>query len=110
GLINFATVNGLSAADVTVQAHVANLTNGQWAGLTARYSGPADQNMYFGAVIGTSTGYMATIWRNVNGAWTLLASQNYVGSSGAGTLQFQVIGSSLRLLLNGTLQVSVIDG
>jgi uncharacterized protein YkwD len=107
GVGNLATLGGVTATDVSVQADVAP-TSGQWAGLVARYSGAGDMNMYFGAIMATATGYQAMIWRNAGGAWTVLASQSFTGSS-TGTLRFDVVGSMLRLYLNGNLLVSATD-
>jgi hypothetical protein len=57
--------------------------------------------MYW-AVINASTGtYQAQIWRNFNGTWTQLFSQNV--ASGNGTLRFEVVGSSLKLFQNNNL-------
>jgi hypothetical protein len=105
--LNLATVNGLVATDVDVQANVSVTVPGQVAGLVARYSGPADQNMYYATLSNTGSGFVAALWRNVNGAWTQLASAA-TGSS-SGTLLFRLAGSQLRLFLNGNLLVSAAD-
>src|SRR5262245_33615300 len=83
---------------------------GESAALVARYSGTGDRNMYLGvrAGTGTGTGYEARIWRNVNGTRTLL-SQKSLTTNGAGTLRFEVVGSSLKLFWNGTLVTSTMD-
>ena len=101
-----ATVDGLNVANVTVQANV-NVTAGGYAGLVARYSGTGDSNMYWGALLNTGSGFLAVIYRNVNGVWAQLVAET-VGT-GVGALQFQVNGSSLELSLNGVLELAVID-
>jgi hypothetical protein len=100
---NLATVNGVSAANVFVQADINLGVSGlQYAGTVARYSGPADQNMYWGAVVGNNGAFQAVIYRNVNGTWTQLNPFTAIGS-GTGTLRFEVVGSSLKLFLNNSL-------
>src|SRR5262249_3979481 len=100
--VNVSTVNGVSQADTFTQADVI-LATGQFAGLVARYTGPSDNNMYFGALVQTSpTAAQAVIWRNVGGTWTQIAGQN-VNTNGTGTLRFEVIGPSQKLFLNGSL-------
>ena len=54
GNINLATVNGINAADVTVQADISVSAKGQFGGLVTRYSGVGDQNMYFVRVAQTA--------------------------------------------------------
>ena len=102
------TLNGVSPADVTVQANV-NVAAGQAAGLVARYGGPADGNMYWGTLISTGGGqFAAQIWRNVGGTWKLLAASSPL-ASGAGLLRFDVAGSELRLFVDGTLRAFASD-
>src|SRR5439155_19650916 len=100
--LNVSTVNGVSQADVFAQAAVI-LAPGQFGGVVARYSGPSDSNMYFGALVQTSaTAGQAVIWRNLGGTWTQIAVQN-VNTNGTGTLRFEVVGPSQKLFLNGAL-------
>jgi hypothetical protein len=106
GPVNTATVNGVSQADVTLQADV-NVQRGQSAGLIARYQRTGDKNMYWGAVVSSGKQFVVAIWINVNGFWTRLTALTSIGSTGRGTLQFTVIGHLLRLYRNGTLVVSV---
>jgi uncharacterized protein YkwD len=97
---NVATVNQPPAADVAVQANVTVGTSAwSYAGLVARYAGPASGNMYTGLVLYNGSQYLALICRKVNGHWTTLSSQPLAG--GAGLLLFQVQGSSLKLFFNG---------
>ena len=101
------TVNGISAADVSVEAFVNPAFAGNNAGIVARYSGPGDQNMYLGTLVPSSAGFTGQIWKNVNGAWSRVGISGPTTSSG--TLRLDVIGSSLTLSLNGTAIVSAQD-
>jgi hypothetical protein len=102
--VDVATVNGVRAADVFVAADV-NVTGaaGQSAGLVARYSGPADHNLYTGQLVRTATGFLAQLVRDLNGVRTTLFSRPVAGATGTGTLRLEAAGSSLKLFLNGTL-------
>ena len=101
------TVNGISAADVSVEAFVNPAVSDNNAGIVARYSGPGDQNMYLGTLVRSSAGVTGQIWKNVNGVWSRVGISGIAASSG--TLRFDVIGSSLTLSLNGTAIVSAQD-
>src|SRR5262249_31291923 len=103
-MYNMATLNGVNQANVSVQAAV-NVAAGQYAGLVTRYQGTGDQNMYLGAIASSGSEYLAQIYVNVNGVWTILNSIS-IGASGQGTLLFTTIGSSLQLFWNGTLVAS----
>jgi hypothetical protein len=106
-----ATLNGINAADVSVQATVSvgAGTAARSPGLVARYSGPGDTNLYAGFLTYNPGGSLtADIWRSLNGAWVQLASAPV--SSSSGTLRFDVVGTSLNLYLNGTLAASSTDG
>jgi len=107
---NLSTVNGknINVADVTVTANV-NVPVGSYAGLVARYSGPLESNMYAGFLSSVAGGFQASIWINVGGAWTLLASSSTTVSSGTGQLQFQTIGTTLNLFFQGQQLVSATD-
>ena len=99
---NLATVNGINNANEAVSA-VITLSAVKTAGLVARYAGTGDRNMYMGNVKATSTGYAANLYRNINGTWTQLFTKTYAGPVTNATLEFDVVGSSLRLYLNGAL-------
>jgi hypothetical protein len=103
GALDLATVTGVSASNVLLQASI-SLTTGESAGLVADFSGGgSDQNYYLGGVIATATnGYEAYLDRVVNGVKTQLFTQSYTGSHN-GTLSFELFGPSLQLYLNGTL-------
>jgi hypothetical protein len=99
GPTDLATVNGIHSADESVAATI-TLTSGQTAGLVARYAGPGDRNEYFGAIVAGAGKYTAKLSRNVRGTWTTLFTKTYTGSVSAAALEFDVVGSSLRLFLN----------
>ena len=97
GGLNLAIINTVQA-DVMLTANV-TIPVMQYFGLTARYSGPGDTNMYWGAVGNVGGSYVAYIFKHVNGTWTQLATQSL--SSFAGLIEFSVIGSTLTLKLDG---------
>ena len=70
---NIATLNGVSAADVSLQEDI-NLGAGENAGLVARYGGIGDKNYYLAEIIGIGAGFQAQIVKNINGTPTVLAS------------------------------------
>jgi uncharacterized repeat protein (TIGR01451 family) len=99
GDFNLETLNGISQANTVVTASV-NLGDGQNAGLVARYGGPGYRNFYLGQFRSIGNGqFQAAIFDNIGGAWNTLAVGSTV-NSGTGTLEFEVVGSSLKLLLN----------
>ena len=100
------TVNGISAADVSVSA-VINTSTSPAVGLVARYTGTGDNGMYHGMIFRDATGYIGIIYKNVNNTWIQIASQ--AAASGVGVLRFDVIGSNLSLWLNNQQVVSVVD-
>ena len=106
--LNLATLQGVSETDVAVEADVTLATTGvSHAGLVARCSGSGDNNMYLGALVGAAGSYSAQIWRNLDGAWTRLAVAP--ANTGSGTLRFEVAGSKMTLLLDGTTVVNALD-
>jgi hypothetical protein len=103
-----ATLNGLNAADVTVQTDLTLGTSGvTYGGVVARYSGTGDQNMYWAGIVGVNGNFMANLYVNVNGTWSLLASTTTSG--GTGTLKLVVKGSSLALTF-GSTTLNATDG
>jgi hypothetical protein len=104
------TVGGVSQADMSLQVTVTVPASGvQFSGLVARYAGPGDQNMYWGGLVFVNGGYLAVLFRNLSGTWTLLNSAPLAGISGAAALNFQVVGPSLKLFVNGTLATFATD-
>jgi hypothetical protein len=105
--VNLAVLGGVSVADVNLTVDVA-LAAGQQAGLVAHYNGTGDNSMYVAMLDNTSGTPAARIIRiSATGQQSVLGSA--AAPSGAGTLRFQIVGSSLQLLLNGALLVDVID-
>jgi hypothetical protein len=100
--------NGVTPADVTIQSGVI-LAAGQSVGLLARYSGPGDQNFYEARLTLNSNALVAAIYRNVNGAFTLLASKTISKRTFLGLFKFNLVGSSLSLFLNDSLLASATD-
>jgi len=92
---------------VSVQADVTLGRQRHVAGVVARYSGTGVANMYMAALMTTGGTTFAQIYRNINGAWTLLSSQAILVSSA--TIRFDVTGSSLKLFVNGVLQTQATD-
>jgi len=107
GATNIAVVNGVSTANVALQADVQVPINGQSDGLVARYGGTGDVNYYRADLFNFNGTAYARIYSNVNGTITFL-SQSPV-SSNTGTLRFEVSGSSQRLFFNNTLVASAND-
>jgi hypothetical protein len=79
----------------------------QYAGLVARYAGPGLANFYLGQVVGNNGRFAAYLYRNLRGTWALLASGP--AARGTGTLRLEVVGSSLKLFLNGQLLTYAFD-
>lgn len=108
GPLDIATLNGVTQANVDLKATANVPAAGEGAGLVARYSGSGDMNMYFGGLFNTGSGIQAQIWVNINGNWRLLNSAN-VSVGGNVPIEFIVNGSSLQLLVNGSVAVSTTD-
>jgi hypothetical protein len=108
--VNLATVNGISNANEAVSATINTLTSGQGVGLVARYAGSGLGNMYCGSIVAGSGSYTAYIYRYVNGAPTTLFSKTYSGTATGKTLEFDVVGTSLRLYLNNSIVAYANDG
>jgi hypothetical protein len=100
GLMNVATMNGVSTVNSTVQATV-TVAPGQFAGLVSRYTGPFDENMYWAGLEGGLGSAIAEIWVNVNGHWQLLAITG--APSNTGTLKLRTSGNLLQLYLNNNV-------
>jgi len=93
-------------SNVSVKAAV-NLNTGTSVGLLARYGGSGDSNCYRGELILVNGQPTLSIYRNLNGTPLLLASKTVTATSG--TLEFEMVGPSLKLFLGGTLQVFAYD-
>src|SRR5262249_21243452 len=104
GAFNLATVVGINQADVQAQATV-NLSSGQSAGIVTRYGGPGYSNFYFGQLRNTGSGLQGAIFLNSGGNFTTLAVGATVAAA-SGTLEFESVGASLKLIFNGQLIAS----
>ena len=82
------------------------MASGQNAGLVALFTSP--DTYYYGSIAATSSSaYTASIYSVVNGITTQLGTpQSYNGSVSNAVLEFSVAGSSLTLLLNGSVVAS----
>jgi hypothetical protein len=106
---NFATLNGLNVANVSVQANVSVAAAGDNASLVLRASGPGNSNMYLGHIGNVGNGMLqAQIFLDDNGTQTVLSAAPMFAGTG-GTLTFEAVGSTLQLFLNGNLLTSVQD-
>jgi hypothetical protein len=110
-LLAIATANGVSLADVSLKADVTlGATGVQYSGLIARYAGPVDQNMYWGGLIRINGLWQAVIYRNVAGVWTQINAPTPITlTSATNTVRFDVVGPSLKLFVNGTLETFAND-
>jgi hypothetical protein len=105
---NIATVNGIQAANFTVQADIMLSGIGQQGGLVGRYDGAGDKNMYFVRVAQTkSNSYDVSLMVNVAGTWRTLRAQAV--SSGSGTLRLVVSGNTLTVSYRGSTLFTVVD-
>jgi hypothetical protein len=104
---SLATLFGLSAADVSLQADVTVSSNGGRAQLVARYSGLGDSNYYLASLAQDNGQFTVSLFKNVGGTDSLLKSASVVG--GSHTLLFQVLGSSLSLAVDGSPVLQVTD-
>jgi uncharacterized repeat protein (TIGR01451 family) len=108
GAAAVATVEGFAARDVSVSALVSSPAGANvFPGLVARYQGPGDTGMYLGSLVNQNGSLSGQIWKNTGGNWVQLASAPVTRN--LGVLQFDVIGSDLRLFLDGTFIVSASD-
>jgi hypothetical protein len=100
-----ATVTGVSARDVAVQADITLGSIGVvYSGLVARYNGSGDQNMYWAGLVGVNGSFQAVNYRNVAGTWTQLNALTPLTLTAAtNTLRFEVVGPSLKLVVDGSL-------
>ncbi len=101
---SFATVNGISAANVDLTANIS--LNGGSIGLVARVT---STGMYVGKIWDDYGGPVAQIqmYSAATNSWTTLASNSTSGFTG--TLEFSVTGSSLALYYNGQLVAAAED-
>jgi hypothetical protein len=107
--VGLATYIGTTLANVAVQADITLSPGSSTAGLVARYAGTGDGNgrMYDGRVVLSGGIYTAMIEYVSGGVFNRLATKKLIGFSGTGTIRFEVVGNSLKLFVNGVLQLAV---
>jgi hypothetical protein len=102
---NISTVNGLSIGDSKVKADMV-VPSGGSASLVARYAGPVANNFYLGQLRDVGGGQLqAAIFKNIGGQDTTIAigTTTAVATTTPTTLEFEVVGSSLKLIFNNVL-------
>ena len=104
--VSILRLNGLALADSRSQLR-ADVAAGTTVGLVARYTGSGDGRMYSASLTGTGGGFVARLWRNSGGRWTLLAA--HAAPTGRGLLTFDVVGPRLTLSLDGMSLVTARD-
>ena len=114
GASNVQTFNGFSQADVIVTTDVDVSRAGVAAGVIARYAGSGDRNMYWAGLQNINNVSVASICGNVDGVWTQLSQGAVVlGTSTrlpfAGSVRFEVFGTTLKLFVNRALVVVAND-
>ncbi|MBI2809089.1 MAG: S8 family serine peptidase [Planctomycetes bacterium] len=102
------TLKSDAPRDVSLQADVVLGVN-QVAGLIARYRGAGDRNYYVAQLKRTSTGFIAQVFKNVNGAFTQLATTKLVSATGDAHLRFLVTGINLKFFVNGRQVADILD-
>jgi hypothetical protein len=114
--VNIATLYGVNNTNVSIQASV-TLKAGQYAGLVARFQGPAalgqsPNSNYYTAWLAqvNSTQAEVLIYRNSAGGMALIGSSGlFANTPGVNTLNFQAEGSSLKVFVGATLRAYAED-
>jgi uncharacterized repeat protein (TIGR01451 family) len=109
--LDLATANNTSVTNVYVQADIAILSGTSTAGLVARYGGiGAGTHMYIAQIILGSGIYTAEIDYMISGVSSQLGrTKALTGFSGTGTLGFEVVGNTMKLFLDGVLELAAND-
>jgi hypothetical protein len=108
--LNLSTANTVAVTNVSEQVDFTLTANSYNAGLVARYTGNGDGSghMYLGRVLLSAGVYTAQIEVAIGGVFTVIGSAAKLpGFSGSGTLRFDVVGNSLKLYVNGVLELAV---
>jgi len=100
----------LAGANVNVSAILnANLVEGAFAGVVARYAGPGDSNMYWAGVVRTSAeAKELRLLRNVNGVWTVLGKAA-AGLYGDNNVTLRTEGDLIQVKSGDQVVISVRD-
>ena len=98
---NLATLVGVNAHSIEVQATITLATVGNEIGLVANYGGPGNANYYLGRVVKTAAGHALSIQKNLAGVVTTLGAVFNVVGALTGPIKLQVLGTTLKLFMNG---------
>jgi hypothetical protein len=111
GSVNNATLNAPPASDGTVQATVVADVSGSYAGVSGRYTGFGDRDLYWAGLANRSNDLFAEIWRIQNGGYLRLASTPLpaADASVAHDVRFDLVGDALRLTVNGAPVATAAD-
>ena len=97
---SLATLKHFEAADVVVRAHVdLRHAAARYAGIVARYQGPADKNMLLALVAQADVGFRAQIWQQRGVSWSCLKTAKLM--RGQGTLELQAVGNEAIVSFEG---------
>jgi hypothetical protein len=100
----------ISQADVATQVTVNSLGNGQSVGLVTRYVGPGYNNFYLGQLRNTGSGLQGAIFVNLAGTFYTLNVGSIDSTAMPGNiLEFETVGSTLKLIYNKQLIASAMD-
>jgi len=103
---NLATLNGLTAFDIDLQAVLTLSSFGQSFGLVSRYTGPGEKGMYLAQITYTApTTYTVAILKNTAGGYVQIGSA--IVSSFLGTFRFQTAGTSMKIFLDNNLTAAL---
>ena len=107
--VNLATLVGVKAANVEVQADVMLVTTGHEIGLVACYVGTADMYYYMARVLRTAAGFNLSIVKNLAGVVTTLGETVNVPGALTRRIKFRIAGTSLKLFVNDVEKISTTD-
>jgi len=117
---NLATLNGVAAANATIDATFFFTGANQAGGLVGRYSGTngtGETNLYLATVVTLTGGDLQLLlMKNVGGSYSVLSSSVLTGYFAGGNfaatnplLQFKLLGSQLTLSVDGVQQLTATD-
>ena len=111
GAVNNFTLNAPAGADGTVRATVVADVAGSFAGVSGRYTGFGDRDLYWAGLANRGDVLFAEIWRIQNGGYFLLASTRLPAAvpTAAHDVRFDLAGTALRLTVDGTLVTTAQD-
>ena len=104
---SLATVNGVTVPDVSVQANVSFTAAGQSAGLITRFSSTTTSYYFASVTLEAGNKLLVNLYKVIGTAQTTLTTATVNGNGGL--LNFQTVGTTLNLYLNGTLIATAHD-